>query len=70
MGTPKHQGLTPRQAEVLNLLRQGMTITEIAAALGCKRGTVSTHLKMVRAKAKVTTNAALMRQPTSAAPRE
>ena len=37
-------GLTPRQAEVLRLLAQGLPNKSIANALGVSEGTVKVHL--------------------------
>lgn len=42
--------LTPRELEVLALVRQGMTNAEIARALGTSRGTVKTQVSRILEK--------------------
>lgn len=42
------QCLTPRQLQVAELTRQGLSYKEIAAALGMKPGTVNEHFKEIR----------------------
>lgn len=43
-GTPEGPELTPRQAEVLKLLAQGLPNKSIANALGVSEGTIKVHL--------------------------
>lgn len=42
--------LTPREKQVLDLLRCGLTIGAMAEQLGLRPGTVKNHLKWVRFK--------------------
>ena len=54
-------GLTPREAEVLALLAEGLTNPQIAACLFVGRSTVNTHLKAIYGKLGVSTRAAATR---------
>ncbi|HUG17061.1 MAG TPA: helix-turn-helix transcriptional regulator [Thermomicrobiales bacterium] len=51
-------GLTPREVEVLRLVAQGLTDTEVADALFVARRTVNSHLTSIYAKLGVTTRTA------------
>ncbi len=42
---PRGEGLSPREAEVLNLLARGFSYAEIAGLLGLSTQTVGTHVK-------------------------
>ncbi len=42
-----HSALTPREMQVLELVRQGLRNREIAAALGIRPGTVKIHLRHI-----------------------
>lgn len=42
--------LTPRQQQILELLAQGLTRSEIAAELWVSSGTVSTHQRLIYAR--------------------
>ena len=55
-------GLTPRECDVLNLLREGKPNKIIAAALDLKETTVKIHVRHIMKKLKATnrTEAALM----------
>ncbi len=44
---PMQPQLTPRESQVLELVRQGMRNREIAAALGIRPGTVKIHLRHI-----------------------
>ena len=44
------QGFTPREAEVLALVREGLSNRDIAARLGIGETTVKTHVKNLLAK--------------------
>jgi len=57
-------GVTPREAEVLTLLAEGLSTRDIAARLYIGRGTVKTHLAHVYAKLGVTNRTDLTRQAT------
>ncbi len=52
--TFRHAGLTAREAEVLGLLSQGFTSTEIARRLGISAKTVRNHLEHIYLKVGVT----------------
>jgi two-component system NarL family response regulator len=45
-----HPSLTPREAEVMELMAHGLRNKEIAASLGISEGTVSVHIKSIFAK--------------------
>ena len=49
--------LTPRETEVLRLTAKGLTLNEVAAALGISRHTVSGYLKDIYRKLSVGTRA-------------
>lgn len=49
--------LTPREAEVLSLLADGLSNKQIAARLGISTNTVKTHLELVFEKLEVSTRA-------------
>lgn len=51
--TAKGEGLSPREAEVLNLLARGFTYAEIAALLTIAPHTVGTHVKNLYRKLEV-----------------
>jgi DNA-binding NarL/FixJ family response regulator len=53
--------LTPREAEVLRLLAEGMTDHEIGARLSISRNTVASHTRAIYGKLGVTTRAAAAR---------
>ena len=53
-----HWGLTPRETEVLDLLRTGAADKEIASALGVSRSTASKHVENIRKKMRVTNRTA------------
>ena len=61
--TGDHSGLTPRQREVLDLVRQGLPNKEIARRLGTTEGTVKNHVKAILRQLRVQnrTQAALAR---------
>lgn len=61
-GTPPKawQKLTARELDVLRLLSEGRTSSEMAAALGLGEATVRTHVEHMRGKLGVTTRAALV----------
>jgi len=42
-----HAGLTPRELQVLRLIAQGMTLSEVAGALGVSINTIKTQVKRV-----------------------
>ena len=47
---PTHPSLTPRQAEMLELVRAGLTDKEIAARIGLSHRTVQKHLQLAYRK--------------------
>jgi DNA-binding CsgD family transcriptional regulator len=51
-------GLTPREREILRLVRAGRRDAEIAARLGIRRRTASKHVEHILAKLGVETRAA------------
>jgi DNA-binding CsgD family transcriptional regulator len=53
-------GLTPRQAEVLHLVAQGMSNRAVAASLGCAEGTVELHVTSLLHKAECESRAQLV----------
>jgi len=53
-------GLTPRQAEVLQLVAQGMSNRAVAASLGCSEGTIELHVTSVLDKAECESRAQLV----------
>jgi DNA-binding CsgD family transcriptional regulator/PAS domain-containing protein len=53
-------GLTPRQAEVLHLIAQGMSNRAVAAPLGCSEGTVELHVTSLLHKAECESRAQLI----------
>lgn len=53
-------GLTPRQAEVLELVARGWSNKSIAVALGCATGTVGIHVSALLDKAQVASRMELM----------
>jgi predicted ATPase/DNA-binding CsgD family transcriptional regulator len=55
---PRPEALTPRQHEIVQLLVEGLSDKEIAAALGISRHTVSNHLRTIREKLAVSSRAA------------
>ncbi|MBM3933705.1 MAG: helix-turn-helix transcriptional regulator [SAR202 cluster bacterium] len=48
--SPGHENLTPREQEVLGLLRQGLTGRQVALHLGISLLTAETHVKHIKAK--------------------
>jgi DNA-binding NarL/FixJ family response regulator len=48
--TPKHQGLTPREQEVLRSIENGLSTNEIAEDLGIAPNTVRTHAQRLMSK--------------------
>jgi DNA-binding NarL/FixJ family response regulator len=60
-------GLTPRQRQVLDLLRRGLTTAEIAAQVSVSEVTVRRHLSDVRRKTGASDREALRRQAKPAA---
>ena len=46
----KLDGLTPREQEALELIARGLSIREIAAALGVEESTIRTHVKRLLMK--------------------
>ncbi|MBZ0118935.1 MAG: helix-turn-helix transcriptional regulator [Sandaracinaceae bacterium] len=52
--------LTPRERDVLRLLRRGLTTAAVARALGIRISTVRTHIEHMRNKLGVSTRAGLM----------
>ena len=50
--------LTPRESEVLEILRTGASDKEIAGALGVSRSTASKHVENILKKMKVTNRTA------------
>lgn len=42
--------LSPRQGEILKLVRRGFTDKEIAGELAITRGTVKTHMRIILSK--------------------
>jgi DNA-binding CsgD family transcriptional regulator len=62
--------LTPREAQIAELLRDGLTQRAIARRLGISRRTVEAHVAHIRAKTgAATTAAALARAHRAARPR-
>jgi DNA-binding CsgD family transcriptional regulator len=62
--------LTPREAQIVDLLRGGLTQRAIAKRLGISRRTVEAHVAHIRAKTgAATTAAALARARRGARPR-
>ena len=57
---PPHERLTPREREVLLLLVEGRTVSEIAAEIDLGLSTVSNHLRHIKDKLGVRTNAELV----------
>jgi DNA-binding NarL/FixJ family response regulator len=55
---PSKWGLTPREIEVLEVLRTGASDKEIASALGVSRFTASKHVENILKKMKVTNRTA------------
>jgi DNA-binding NarL/FixJ family response regulator len=58
---PLPDGLTPREAEILHLIAQGMTNPEIAGALVVSSHTVKTHINRIFAKTDSRDRAAAVR---------
>ncbi len=56
-----HRGLTPRERELLGLLRTSMTAAELAASLHLSVATVKTHLQSIYRKLGVSTRRAALR---------
>jgi DNA-binding NarL/FixJ family response regulator len=54
---PLKEGLSAREAEVLNLLARGFSYLEIAALLGLTSGTVGTYVKRIYKKLEVNSRA-------------
>lgn len=54
------QELTPRNADILALVRRGMAQTEIAALLGIAKNTVKAHLRIMLAREGVENQIALV----------
>ena len=57
-------GLTPREAQVLRLVVNGLPAKQIATRLGLSQQTVNTHLRSMYRKANVTGRAELLGQLT------
>jgi len=57
---PPHERLTPREREVLLLLVDGRTVSEIAAEIDLGLSTVSNHLRHIKDKLGVRTNAEIV----------
>lgn len=53
------RGLTKREREIAKMVRDDMTIAQIADELRCTESTVTTHLSNIRAKLGVQTNAGI-----------
>lgn len=56
--TPVVVLLTPREAEVLGLIAEGMTVAQVAVKLVVEQSTVRSHLKTAYKKLKVNSQAA------------
>lgn len=52
--------LSPKQLEIVNLMKRDKTITEISQTLGIAESTVQSHLAALRAKFRVKTNYGLI----------
>ena len=50
MAMARHDGLTPRERDVLGQTARGLTNEEIALALGISRNAVRFHLKQIHSK--------------------
>jgi DNA-binding NarL/FixJ family response regulator len=59
--TPPHQRLTEREWEILRLIVQGVSLTEIGARLSLSVKTISTYRTRLLAKLNLTSNAELVR---------
>lgn len=59
-GRAEWERLTPREVEVLGLLAEGLTTSEIAARLGISDATVRAHVEHMRVRLGVSTRAALV----------
>lgn len=57
LAKPQNSGLTRRETEILDWVRQGKTNAEIAAILGISRGTVKVQVQHVLVKLRVNTRA-------------
>jgi DNA-binding CsgD family transcriptional regulator len=57
---PREMGLSGREVEVVQALRNGWTDKEIAAALGLSAETIRGHLKSIRGKLGVTTRTGIL----------
>ena len=55
--TPREEGLTPREVEVLTLISRGITIAGVAETLGLSRHTVGGYVKELYRKLDVSTRA-------------
>lgn len=51
--TPKLEGLSPREAELLNLLARGFSYKEISDTMGISISTVNTHVHRIYRKLRV-----------------
>jgi DNA-binding NarL/FixJ family response regulator len=56
-----HHGLSPREAEALQFIAQGLTYGRIATRMGVSPATVDTYAKRIRAKLNVTNKAEITR---------
>ena len=57
-GPKPHEGLTPREAEVMEWICKGKTYPEISQILGCAIGTAKNHGTAIREKLSVPNKAA------------
>ena len=56
-----HTGLTPAQSHVAVMLADGNTVRDIALKMGVKENTVRTHIKRIRRRLGVSTQAQVVR---------
>lgn len=59
--TAPHEALSNREFEILKLIAQGQTVSQIGAGLGLSVKTISTHRTRILGKMGMATNAELMR---------
>ena len=57
----KHQPLTPREREVLQLVWEGLSTRDIAKKLGRSYNTIAMYRQQIRGKFGVTTTAAVLK---------